>query len=212
MMKLFKSAFALLAALTFAGAASAAAVEEGETYRAINPPQAVATDNGKIEVIEAFSYGCSHCHRFEPVLERWLKSNGDKVEFVRLPAIFNQQMELFARVYYSLEALDAVEKAHLPIFDAIHLQKRNLTTDEQFADLVAEHGVDRKKFLKAMRSPFVDTKVNRASELGKRYRIEATPSMIVHGKYITNPGMGRIGFNGMLQVVETLVAQEAKTM
>lgn len=209
MMKLFKSVFTMLAAITFAGSLSVAQAQEGETYRVINPPQATANDNGKIEVIEAFSYGCSHCHRFEPVLKRWLKSNGDNIEFTRLPAIFNAQMALFARVYYSLEALDAIDKAHMPIFDAIHLQKRDLSTDEQFAALVEEHGVDRKKFLKAMRSPYVETKVNRASELGKRYRVEATPSLIVNGKYITNPGMGRIGFNGMLQVVETLVKQEA---
>ena len=34
--------------------------------------------------------------------------------------------------------------------------------------------------------------------------------MVVNGKYITNPGMGNIGFDGMINQVNQLAAKESK--
>jgi thiol:disulfide interchange protein DsbA len=172
------------------------------------PPQPTATGN-KIEVIEIFSYGCSHCHRFEATLERWLKGKPENVEFVRLPAIFSPQLAIFARAYYAAEALGALDKVHKPLFDAIHMQKRRLTTEEEIAEVFVENGVKKEDFHKAFRSFSVESKVRRAAELGKRYGVEATPSMVVNGKYITDPGMSN-GFDGMINQVNQLVAKESK--
>ncbi len=195
------SAFALNTA--FAQLAPAA------PYKNIVPPQPTATGE-KIEVIEIFSYGCSHCHRFEATLERWLKDKPGNVEFVRLPAIFSPQLALFARAYYAAEALAVLDKVHKPLFDAVHMQKRRLGSEDEIAEVFVENGVSKDDFHKAFRSFSVEAKVRRATELGKRYGVEATPSMIVNGKYITNPGMDNIGFDGMIKQVNQLVAKESK--
>lgn len=178
-------------------------------YKNIVPPQPTSTGN-KIEVVEIFSYGCSHCHRFEATLERWLKSKPDNVEFVRLPAIFSPQLAIYARAYYAAEALGAIDKVHKPLFDAIHMEKRKLATEDEIAEVFVANGVKKEDFHKAFRSFSVESKVRRAQELGKRYGVEATPSMVVNGKYITNPGMANIGFDGMVKTVDQLVAKESK--
>lgn len=178
-------------------------------YKNIVPPQPT-TSGEKIEVIEIFSYGCSHCHRFEATLERWLKNKPDNVEFVRLPAIFSPQLALFARAYYAAEALGVLDKVHKPLFDAVHMQKRRLANEDEIAEVFVENGVNKDDFHKAFRSFSVEAKVRRATELGKRYGVEATPSMVVNGKYITNPGMDNIGFDGMIKQVNQLVAKESK--
>ena len=56
-------------------------------YEPVTP--AVPPSTGEqIEVIELFWYGCPHCFRLEPYVERWLEHKPDHVAYVRLPAIF----------------------------------------------------------------------------------------------------------------------------
>lgn len=208
-MKFFHLALSLLLSLFLAVPASAVDYQEGVAYQLIVPAQPTSTE-GKIEVIEVFSYACSHCYRFEPILERWIKNKPSNVEFLRMPAIFNAQLELYARAFYTAEVLGVLDKVHKPFFDAIHLQKLPLNNEAAIADLFEKNGVSRADFNKAFRSFTVDAKVRRAAELGKRYGIEATPSMVVNGKYRLDPGMNNAGFNGMLNTVDYLVAKDAK--
>lgn len=207
-MKLFKLALLMLVPFFAVSGVNAAQLQEGTTHLAIVPPQPTSTEEGKIEVVEIFSYGCSHCHRFESMLERWLKNKPDNVEFVRLPAIFNGTLALYARAFYTAEALGVLDQIHLPFFEAIHLQKRRMNSEEEIAQLFVENGVEREKFEKAFRSFAVEAKVRRAAELGKRYGVRATPSMVVNGKYITDPGKTN-GFRGMIETVNALVEQES---
>lgn len=207
-MKLFKLALLMLASLFIMPGVNAAQLQEGATYLTIKPAQPTTADEGMVEVVEVFSYGCSHCFRFEPMLERWLKNKPANVKFVRLPAIFNGTLAMYARAFYTAEALGVLDKVHTPLFEAIHLQKRRMNTETEIAALFAEHGVDQKKFEKVFRSFAVEAKVRHAAELGKRYGVQATPSMTVNGKYITDPGKTQ-GFQGMLNVVDDLVKQES---
>ena len=65
----FVSALGLLifSAVTF-GAPTA-----GKDYLEIKPAQPTDTGN-KVEVVEIFSYMCSHCNEFEPMIAAWVKS------------------------------------------------------------------------------------------------------------------------------------------
>lgn len=208
-MKLFKLALLMLVPFFVMTSVNAEQLQEGTNYLAITPPQPTSVDEGKIEVVEIFSYGCSHCHRFEPIIERWLQTKPDNVTFVRLPAIFNDTLAMYARAFYAAEALGVLDKIHKPFFEAIHLQKRRMNTEAEIADLFAENGVSKEDFEKAFRSFAVEAKVRRATELGRRYGVQATPSMVVNGKYITDPGKTN-GFQGMLNVVNALIEKESK--
>ena len=100
-----------------------------------------------------------------------------------------------------------LDKIHPAFFEAVHIQKKRMASEAEIADLFVQHGVPKERFEKAFRSFSVEAKVRRAAELGKRYGVKATPSMVVNGKYITDPGMAK-GFKGMLDVVDELIAQE----
>jgi len=43
-----------------------------QEFTVLSPPQ--ATEPGKVEVIEFFSYACGHCYRLEPFLEAGRRS------------------------------------------------------------------------------------------------------------------------------------------
>ena len=180
--------------------------EEGVHYQAIIPEQPTVSGE-KIEVLELFSYACSHCHRFEPYIERWLKNKAENVKFVRLPVIFREDWAVLAKAYYAAEALGVVEKIHVPLFNAIHAQKRKMNDEAAVMALFAEQGVSNADFKKVFNSFAVDSKVRRARELTRRYGINATPSIVVNGKYRIDGQMAGGINERFLQIVDFLASK-----
>ncbi len=169
-------------------------------------------DSSKVEVIEAFWYGCSHCFRFEPLVENWKANAPDDVDFMRFPALWNGLMEIHAQIYYTAEALDVVDIVHEPVFNAINLEGNRLQNERQIAALFAEHGIDPEQFSRAFNSFGVRTKVNQAKSRMSDYRIQSTPNMIVNGKYLITTGADVPTQQMMLDVVDFLVDRERASL
>jgi thiol:disulfide interchange protein DsbA len=70
--------------------------QAGKHYVVLDQPVRTA-DPSKIEVAEVFAYTCGHCFTFEPLLQAWKKQQRDDVVVVQVPAIWNPQMEVYAR-------------------------------------------------------------------------------------------------------------------
>lgn len=169
-------------------------------------------DSGKIEVIEAFWYGCSHCFRFEPLVENFEETAADDVDFTRFPAMWNGLMKIHAQVYYTAEALGALDVLHEPVFNAINIQGNRLQNEGQIGALFAEHGIAQDKFESTFNSFTVRTKVNQAEKRMQDYQIRSTPNMIVNGKYIVTTGENVRTQEEMLEVVSFLVEKERQAM
>lgn len=165
-------------------------------------------DSSKIEVIEAFWYGCSHCFRFEPLIENWLANAADDVDFQRFPAMWNGLMKIHAQVYYAAEALHAIDVLHEPVFNAINIEGNRLQNERQIAELFAKHGIAKADFESAFNSFSVRTKVNQAEKRMRDYEIRSTPNMIVNGKYLVTTGENVQTQAEMLKVVDFLVEKE----
>ncbi len=209
MTKLFRR-LATLATLLFlaVGAPQAGAFEEGKDYIRLSTPQPT-NDPGKIEVVEMFWYGCPHCYRLEPLMEKWLEDKPEDVEFIRIPAVFSPRWELLARAWYTAELLGVTDRIHKPLFDAIHKERRRFNNESTLRAFFIEHGVDAKDFDKTFKSFGVAAKVNRARELSRRYEIRGVPSLIVNGKYRTSATEAG-SHEAMLKVVDYLIEQERK--
>ena len=165
-------------------------------------------DSAKVEVIEAFWYGCSHCFRFEPLIVNWEENAPDYVDFQRFPALWNGLMKVHAQVYYAAEALDAVETLHEHIFNAINVERNMLQNDQQISALFEEHGISAADFERAFNSFSVRTKVNQAEKRMNDYGIRSTPNMIVNGKYLVTTSENVRTQQEMLDIVDFLVAKE----
>ncbi len=193
----------LLAALSLAPGVALAA-----EYEPVSPPQPTSNPD-KIEVVELFWYRCPSCYRLLPFMERWIEgSMPENVEFVRIPAILRNDWAFDARVYYTAEQLGVLETIHRPLFDAIHAERRPLTSDKAIEDFFAEYGVDREDFRKTWSSFAVETRVRRARVMTQRYGVTGTPSVVVNGRYRTDSGMTG-NFGNLIRVLDDLVAQES---
>jgi thiol:disulfide interchange protein DsbA len=202
------SLFALALVAVTAGTSFAAKFNEGEHYELISPAQPTSSKD-KIEVVEMFWYGCPHCFRLEPFVERWLKKKPANVKFVRMPGVFRPSWEIHARAYYTAEILGVVDKVHRPMFDAIHEMKQRMSTEPAILALFKKHGVSEKDFKRVFRSFAVETKLRRAKDMGKRYQAKGVPALIVNGKYRTS-GHAAGSNSKVFKVVNQLVKMESK--
>ena len=104
--------------------------------------------DGKIEVIEFFWYGCTHCYNLEPMLETWVKKLPADVQFRRVPAVFNERWGHDAAIFYTFEALGVLDKLHRPFFDAIHRDAPAHRQQQALNAWLQKNGVDPKKFMR----------------------------------------------------------------
>jgi len=193
MVKRWLHLISVAAFLVLAAAGAHAQLVPGKDYLVLKSPQ--PTSAGKnIEVMEFFWYGCPHCAHLQPSLHEWLKRKPADVTLRRQPAAFQDNWVQLARTYYAIEALDAVDKLHLDLFDAIHktkvLNPPALAKDQKpLFDWVAAKGINRQKFEEAYKSFGVASKSQRTMDITSSYDITGTPTLVIDGKYLIGPGM-----------------------
>lgn len=172
----------LVAAALFISGTALAEAELGKDYSLLNPPQPTSTK--KIEVLEFFFYGCSHCFHLHPLLSGWEKTMPKDVELVFVPTVFRDSWEPMANTYYALESMGKQQQLHDALYRAWNEQNMALVDEDTIADFVAKHGVDRAKFTAAYNSFAVQSKVTRAKQMIRSYGINGTPTLVVEGKYV----------------------------
>ena len=202
-----------LAAAAFAAIALAhpsASAQSVGAFLEINPPIA-ADAKGKIKVVEFFWYECGHCYSFEPHLDAWLKKLPKDVEFRRVPAIWNQQMAISARVFYTLEAIGELDRLHKPLFDAIHKDRLRITNERQLLDWLERQKVDVNKFSAAAGSFGVESRLKRGLELWQASKADGVPAMMVNGRFLVLAGAGNTE-QRMIGTTDALVAALRKEL
>ena len=187
---------------------SQGAPAEGTQFTKIDPP-VPSQAQGKVEVLEFFSYACPHCNAFEPTLEAWVKKLPADVVFRRVPVPFLMNAETFQRTYYALESLGLVDTMQRKIFAAVHVDRLRLDSANDVAALVAKNGGDSAKFLDAMKSFGVANGVTRAKKMTADYKIDSVPSIAVQGRFITSPSLAGSPEKA-LQVTDFLIQRARK--
>lgn len=179
-MGLFKQVFTVLVLLCASYAH--AEVVEGIDYKLLNPPQ--PTSNGKkVEVLEFFFYGCSHCYHLHPFMSEWEKKKPRDVELKYIPVVFQDGAEPMARAFFAVEALGQLNKMHDELFKSLYVLNLEMNDEASITDFVAKHGVNRAKFGAAYNSFAMQSKITRSSQMVQSYGIRGTPTVIVDGKY-----------------------------
>jgi len=199
----------LLAGLMVLAAHSALATDlvEGVQYKALKPAVPTSVARGKVEVVEVFWYACGHCYLLEPRLAAWeKKGKAPYVEVIRMPAVWNELLKTHARLFYTIEILGKPE-LNGEAFREINVRGNRLDTPDKIEAFFAARGVAKADFQKAFSGFAVESKLARAVDLNKRYRITSTPTVIVNGKYVTDAGMAG-GEDKLFEVINALAARD----
>lgn len=156
-------------------------------YQTITPQVDPIFDPNKIEVVEIFSYACPACNTFEPFFAAWADTQKDvaDVDVISLAAPGQGVWTLYAQVFYTLEAMNELEKGHQAFFDAIHKDRKRFTNEKQIAKFMATQGIDEDRFLKAWNGFSAKSSFNRAENLIQhQYRVPFTPAIVIDGQYL----------------------------
>ncbi|NJS35688.1 MAG: thiol:disulfide interchange protein DsbA/DsbL [Brachymonas sp.] len=182
--------------------------QEGQDYVALD--KRVPTEGkGVVEVIEFFWYNCPHCNAFEPALEQWAAKLPKDVTLRRMPVAFRDEFVPQQRLFYSLEAMNKVEKLHKKVFYAIHVEKKKLDTQGTISDWVAAQGIDKTKFEKVYNSFSVQTKARRAAQLQNEFRVSGVPALGIAGRFYTDGALAQ-SMGRALQITDWLIAEVRK--
>src|SRR5450432_1596992 len=112
-----------VAPLPAAGQLPAGKCVAGVNYRPLVPAQPTDAAPGKVEVVEVFWYGCSHCYALDPFIESWRKTKPAYIEFKRVPVTWQAVHQSHAKLFYTLEALGKEEALHSAVFAEMHDNK-----------------------------------------------------------------------------------------
>jgi len=181
-----------------------------ERYQLLASPQPTSVTD-KVEVVEMFWYGCNHCYNLEPVVQEWLKTKPDYIEFVRVPAVFRDNWVPLARAWYVIQTLDLGEQVHVNLFRALHDKKQNLNNVGLLRKFFVDEGVSAEQFDEVYNSFSVDSMARNAAKLTRDYKITGVPSIIVNGRYLTSATLAG-GHAELFEEVDLLAAREAEAM
>lgn len=195
----------LISSFALSSIGLAAEPQAGRDFKPITPP--LATPKGKIEVIEFFSYGCSHCSEFHPTISQWVAKLPKDVSFRRVPVSFNRpEWARLSRIYYALEATGDLAKLDAAVFIAIHEQRVTFRTDEAVVSWAAGKGADGKKFGDALASFSMQSKVQRADQEATAAHISGVPSLAVDGRFLMNNEAAG-NYDELLKLTDSVIAK-----
>ncbi|MCI0749255.1 MAG: thiol:disulfide interchange protein DsbA/DsbL [Nevskiales bacterium] len=177
----------------------------GQHYKPVRTISPTANPD-KIEVAEAFWYGCIHCFQFEPEVDRWLAKKPRDVEFVRLPSSLGRPTGLLhSRAFYTAEQLGILDRIHKPLFRAIHEQGSPLDTADSLRAFFAKNaGVKAADFDDAFNGFAVDSRVRRTEAALREMGIAGVPAIVVDGRYYSQASMAG-NHEALLAVTDFLI-------
>ena len=174
----------------------------GRDYGSLSNPLPVKQD-GVVDVVEVFWYGCGHCYNLAPAVSRWAKQQDSSVNYQKMPVTWGPVHQLHAKLFYTIEALGVGDIAHSAVFTAIHKEGNFLASEGAILKFLEKLGMDRSETIKYMNSFSVRQKVKRATELSKQFKVTATPMIFIDGRYRIE---AKGGHSKMLKVVDHVIA------
>jgi protein-disulfide isomerase len=136
-----------------------------------------------VTIVEFTDYQCPSCAATQPTLERLVKEYGDKVRLVARDFPLSQHADAFK----AAEAAEAArEQGKYWEYAAILMRNQSALNVPKLKDYASELALDRGRFDKALDSgKFMET-VQRDIEEGTRLGIEATPTVFINGRRVSD--------------------------
>jgi protein dithiol oxidoreductase (disulfide-forming) len=202
-----------LAALPEAAQLPGGKWKAGQHYQPIVPAQSTSAEPGQVEVLEVFWLGCPHCYQIEPFIARWEKTKPAYVKFVGEHVMWGPVHRTHARLYYTLQALGKADALVPKAFEEIHRHGNILAaasdTESQRLQLAfaRANGISEADFKREYNGFAVNTRLQRAEEIMRRYKVESVPFFVINGKYQTSVDMAG-GVEQLVQLINDMSAAE----
>jgi thiol:disulfide interchange protein DsbA len=178
----------------------------GVDYKVLEQPGAT-DDPTKVEVREFFWFGCPHCFALESTLEEWRKQMPAGAVFVRTPPALNDAWTPHSHAFYVAELMGKGEEVTVAMFDALHVKKQSVRSEDELAAFFTRFGMTEDEFREKYNSFAVRTKVRAAKNLAMGYQLHGVPGLVINGKYFVDLALAKTNPR-MMEIVNFLIAKE----
>jgi thiol:disulfide interchange protein DsbA len=137
-------------------------------------------DGKNVEVIEFFSFYCSHCYEFEKMIPAIKGNFPKKIKWRNVPVYWGKGSSKPGEAYFLAEEMGKGEQMKKALFEALFIQKIDIG-DINFLDSLGaklELGFD---FSRRLRVGDKEKEANAALVMMKAYSVEGTPALIIAG-------------------------------
>ncbi|SDM93591.1 thiol:disulfide interchange protein DsbA/DsbL [Vreelandella arcis] len=203
---MLKTLMVALAGLGLSAAVSAQELVEDQHYEALDEPVETQVDEGQIEVLEVFWFGCPHCYRLQSHVNEWYETLDDDVTVVKMPATMGGDWNTHANAFYAAQALGIEDDLHADFFDAIHQDERSMTDSDDIAAFFANYGVSEEEAQEALSAFNVRSNVNQANGRMRDMRLMGVPALVIDGRYVVTPSSAG-SLENMPNIADALVDQ-----
>ena len=170
----------------------------------------VQKQNKKIQVVEAFWYGCPLVIYLMNIYQNGRKRMIEDIEFINMPVVFNKPWLLHARVFYTFKEMDNYSELHKNFFYAFHeQQQRKFNTMDSIMNFLESQNVDIEQAKKILLSEKVSKKVQEANYMLETYKIDSVPAIIINNKYKISGSMAKT-YDRMIEISEYIIDLEDK--
>lgn len=163
----------------------------GEDY--IELTTSIPPSNSKPTVVEYFSFGCPACFNLEKTLSNWVQTHKNNVLFSRVPVVFHSEWEVYAKAYYTADALSLLPGASEKLFEAVQVKRTPLQNNNEMIDFFVKEFKTNPEMTKSAfeQSPSIDLKVKDGMVKAAQLEINRIPAFIVNDRFKTDLGMAK---------------------
>jgi len=143
-------------------------------------------ETGKVKMIVFFDFYCPHCFTFDARIVPQLKSKyGRKLEVIpKGYPIFGQKAVLPLQAYEIAKNAGKGEEFKNAVFEAYHINKRDISSIETLADIAAQAGLNKITFKNSLEANTAMSKVSANIALGDSYNLQQTPTVVLDGQLV----------------------------
>ena len=187
----------------------AASIQEGKHYQKLASPCKLECE-GKVDIQEYFTFVCPSCYKLEQSMKDWLSKKPKNVIFNKIPLTLGAKaLKMQAKGYYVAKIYDKEQQYIDMMFKKIHQDNKSMGSQGAILGALESIGIAKEDALQTLNSFSLEMKIEENEAKMIKSKIFAMPTIVIGGKYKTDPSIAG-GFDNFWNVVDYIVVQVDK--
>ena len=165
--------------------------------------------NLRNSVIEVMAYECPYCWHLETAMLRWSATLPSNIHFSQMPATIGKKWVPMTQGFYATALIDpaAIPRFNAAAFNLVQKQGYPFQSPRTYAMAAQEAGVNPGLYVALLNNRDVHTLVYNDEKIMLATQITKTPTLIICGRYLINPGSTQGNYSLFFQLANGLISR-----
>ena len=159
-------------------------------------------------VIEVMVFECPFCRRLETEMLRWSATLPSSIHFSQMPATIGKRWVPMTQGFYAVALTDpaAIPRFNAAAFTLIQKQGYPFQSPRTYAMAAQQAGIQPGLYTAMLNNPDVHQLVYNDEKIMLATQITRTPTLIICGRYLINPGSTQGNYSMFFQLANGLIS------